>query len=83
MKVNDYKCNMCGAKLVDTEELIGLGIKDASHAILAYEYYPKYIEKAEYHICSDCILALKDFTRIWETRDKMSPAAKHAWGLNW
>ena len=82
MKIDSYKCNVCNTELADTKEFIGLGIKE-SNGSLPYDFYPQCVEQAKYHVCSVCLIALKEFAIQWENKDKMSPAAKHAWGMDW
>ena len=79
MKTQDYECNICGAELIQVEELIGFGIKNQ------HEFYPKHIETADYHICGSCLDSLESFTKYQRKLEqgKMSPAEKYSWRLNW
>jgi len=77
MKMSDYKCNLCGEKLILVDELIGLKIDSKA------EFFPANIEEADMHICGCCLSAIRLFSDKWDRRDDMTPAQKHAWGLCW
>ena len=56
MKVNDYVCNICGERLVNCDELIGITQNDKC------EWERKPIEEAEQHICRPCF---EELYRFW------------------
>jgi len=83
MKVNDYKCNMCGTSLTEVFEMIGFGMKQRTGDSGRIEYYPRPVEKASYHICRDCMENISVFARKYKKYETMTSAEKHGWELDW